>query len=62
MFILCKGALAKEPYIVPVSEVPVYSLEELCYYMYNNIYSITEEFFDERLVTWLREEVNCDSI
>ena len=37
MFILCKGALAKEPYIVPVSEVPVYSLEELCYYMYNNI-------------------------
>ena len=62
MFILCKGALAKEPYIVPVSEVPVYSLEELCYYMYNNIYSITEEFFDERLVTWLREEVNCDSL
>ena len=33
MFILCKGELAKEPYIIPVSETPVYSLEELCYYM-----------------------------
>ena len=29
MFILCQGDLAKEPYIIPISEVPVYSLEEL---------------------------------
>lgn len=62
MFILCKGVLAKEPYIIPVSEVPVYSLEELCYYIYNNIYSVTGEFFDERLVVWLREHVKCDGL
>lgn len=62
MFILCKGELAKEPYIVPVSEVPVYSLEELCYYMYNNIYSVTEEFFDEKLAIWLHEQVKADSL
>lgn len=62
MFILCKGDLAKEPYIVPVSEVPVYSLEELCYYIYNHIYSVTEEFFDERLARWLKEQVHYDSL
>lgn len=62
MFILCKGELAKEPYIIPVSEVPVYSLEELCYYIFNHIYSVTEEYFDERLVTWLREHVKHESL
>lgn len=58
MFILCKGDLAKEPYVIPVSGVSVYSLEELCYYIYNNIYSVTEEFFDSRLAVWLREQVH----
>ncbi len=62
MFILCKGELAKEPYRIPVSEVPVYSLEELCYYIYNNIYTVTEEFFDERLVVWLREQAGCETL
>ena len=62
MFIVCKGDLAKVPYIIPVSEVPVYSLEELCYYIYNNIYSVTEQFFDERLTVWLSEQVHQDAL
>lgn len=62
MFILCKGELAKEPYTIPVTEVPVYSLEELCYYIYNNIYSVTEEFFDEKLPVWIRDQVGSDSL
>ncbi|MGN1205689.1 MAG: hypothetical protein ACI4SQ_01735 [Eubacterium sp.] len=62
MFILCQGDLAKEPYIIPISEVPVYSLEELCYYMYHNIYTVTEEFFDENLVQWLRAQVHLRTL
>lgn len=62
MFILCKGQVAKEPYIIPITEVPVYSLEELCYYIYNNIYSVTEEFFDEKLAVWLQEQVQYSSL
>lgn len=62
MFILCKRALTKEPYVIPVSEVPVYSLEELCYYIYNNIYSVTEEFFDRKLAVWIRDQVGSDSL
>lgn len=62
MFILCKGDLAKEPYIIPITEVPVYSLEELCYYIYHNIYSVTEDFFDGQLVTWLREQVHDSAL
>lgn len=62
MFIVCKGDLAKVPYVIPVSEVPVYSLEELCYYIYNNIYNVTEQYFDERLTVWLSEQVHCDTL
>ena len=62
MFILCQGDLAKEPYIIPISEVPVYSLEELCYYMYHNIYTVTEDFFDENLVHWLKGQVHLRTL
>ncbi len=57
MFILCKGNETKKPYTVPVTGVEVYSLEELCYYIYNNIYQVNEEFFVPKLVEWIREEV-----
>ncbi len=56
MFILCKGKVAEKPYQMPYTEQKVYSLEELCYYIYHNIYSITEDFFQESLADWLREE------
>ena len=56
MFVLCQGKVAKKPYIMPYTRQKVYSLEELCYYIYNNIYTINEEFFEESLARWLREE------
>ncbi|MCH5251833.1 MAG: hypothetical protein J1F22_02565 [Lachnospiraceae bacterium] len=56
MFILCKGKVAREPYEMPYTGQKVYSLEELCYYIYHNIYSITEDFFEESLAVWLKEE------
>lgn len=62
MIILCQGDLAKEPYIIPISEVSVYSLEELCYYMFHNIYTVTEEFFDEKLVYWLKQQVHLRTL
>lgn len=58
MFVLCQGKVAKKPYIMPYTRQKVYSLEELCYYIYNNIYTINEEFFEESLARWLREEAD----
>ena len=58
MLILCKGKIAKKPYVMPYTGSRVYSLEELCYYVYNNIYSITEEFFEKPLADWLREQTD----
>lgn len=54
--ILCKGRVADKPYRMPFTGDRVYSLEELCYYVYHNIYSISEDFFQETLAVWLREQ------
>lgn len=60
--ILCSSKTADIPYRIPVSGVLVYSIEELCYYIYHNIYEITPEYFDMRLVRWLREELDMKVI
>lgn len=58
MFILCQGKMAGEPYEMPAAGQKVYSLEELCFYLYNNIYTISEDFFQTSLADWLREETD----
>ncbi len=59
MFILCNSRVAKTPYEMPYTKQKIYSLEELCYYLYHNVYSINEEFFQESLVEWLKEEIDA---
>ncbi|MBE5937868.1 MAG: hypothetical protein E7265_07540 [Lachnospiraceae bacterium] len=60
--ILCAADVAKEPYTMPVSGVKVYSIEELCYYLYQNIYEITPDYFDEKLVLWLNHQLGMKVI
>ncbi|MCI8307907.1 MAG: hypothetical protein HFH14_07655 [Lachnospiraceae bacterium] len=60
--ILCTSDKARIPYVFPVSEAKVYTIEELCYYIYHNIYEITLDCFNEKLVTWLKNELGMDTI
>ncbi len=62
MFILCEGEMAKIPYQVPYTTQNVYSLEELCYYIYNHIYTITEDFFQKSLPDWLEEQTGNEKL
>ena len=62
MFILAKGRMAKRPYDMPYTGKKIFSVEELCYYIYNNIYSINEDFFQLSLPTWLREELELPEL
>lgn len=57
MLILCTGKVAKNPYIIPHTELKITTLEELCFYIYNNVYNINEEFFQSDLIIWIRDEV-----
>lgn len=55
--ILCVGQYAKNPFCFTLTRVNVYSIEELCYYIYQNIYIITEDLFDKKLFDWIEKEL-----
>ena len=55
--ILCRSRYADRPYYISNMSVNVYSLEELCYYLYNNIYLIGTDLFDEGLVDYIEREL-----
>lgn len=60
--ILCSGILAKDPFHFQLTNTNIYSLEELCYYIYNNIYVITEEVLGYDLVHWLQVEAKMEEL
>lgn len=61
-FILCNGEEAKNPYLFRLTNKSVYSVEELCYYLYQNIYIITEDIFNTELLRWLENEVDMPEL
>ncbi len=60
--IRCSSALAKEPYQFRLTKTNVYSMEEVCYYIRHNIYTIQDEVFDREFVRWLRTELRMESV
>lgn len=54
--ILCRSEETTKPYYISSLGIYVYSLEELCYSIYNNIYLISSDFVDEKLVEFIRYE------
>lgn len=54
--ILCRSEEAKKPYYISSLGIYVYSLEELCYSIYNNIYLLSSDFLDEELIEFFKNE------
>lgn len=50
---LCVHQPVKTPYYVESTGVHLYSIEELAYYLYENIYLIDEGMIDDRLYFWI---------
>ena len=61
-YILCQTQKAKIPYYIENISTNVYSLEELCYYFYHNLYLIDESILNERLCRWFQEELNLPKL
>lgn len=59
-FILCTGMPAKEPYYFTLTGIKVYSIEELGYYLYHNIYTVQLEDFSEKLFNWIQYDLNME--
>lgn len=58
---VCEGKLAKKPLLINAS-ISLYSLEELCYYLYHNADSVEESFYHEALCQWLSEELGMEKL
>lgn len=55
---LCLLAQAEKPYYIENTRTAVFSLEELCFYLYNNICLIDESIINEGLCDWIRDELH----
>lgn len=60
--ILSKTKESKTPYVIKKTGVRIYSVEELCYYICNNIYLIDKDFFSRGLIDYLKNELKLVSI
>lgn len=58
--ILCSGEMAKNPYIHNETGIEIYSMEELCYFIYNNIDILDNNFFNDDLARWVELEVKLE--
>lgn len=54
---LCLLKQAEKPYYIENIRTGIYSLEELCFYLYNNICLIDESIMNEGLCDWIRDEL-----
>lgn len=56
--ILCSGRRTKRPYLFSTTGIRVYSIEELCYYIWHNISFVDVEMFSEELLDWIEVELS----
>ncbi len=54
--ILCETTPSTTSYIFPNTRIEVFSYEELCYYIYNNVALISQEFIGVGMLNWIE---NC---
>lgn len=59
--ILCSHPLAALPYYVERAGLNVYSLEELSYYIENNLYLLEQDFMSGELCDWIGEELGMNA-
>lgn len=60
--ILCNNNLTSMPYFISNVGIHIYSLEELCYYITNNVYFIEKDFMNEELCTWISNNIKHEAL
>lgn len=55
---ICVQKTATTPYYAETTGIHLYSMEELAYYLYENIYLIDERVIEEKLYSWIEKELD----
>ena len=61
-YILCQVKKAEKPFYIENISTNIYSIEELCYYLYNNLYLVDRSLISNKLCTWLDEELKLPKL
>ncbi len=61
-YILCQVKKADKPFFIENISINIYSIEELCYYLYNNLYLIDSSLVNQKLCTWIEEELELPKL
>lgn len=56
-YYLCRTPRARRPFEIESIGISIYSMEELCYYLSENVYLIDETIINHRLCVWIGEEL-----
>ena len=54
---LCRTKLGKRAYYISGIMINIYSLEELCYYIYNNVYTLDDDFISDEFIDYIATEL-----
>lgn len=60
--LLCNSPVAVTPYYMEGVSLNLYSLEELSYYIANNVYLLDEGFMSLGLCTWIEKEMKAQDL
>jgi len=55
--ILSSGERTNRPYGLSSAGIRIYSIEELCYYLFNHVYMIEDDIFCDELFDWIDTEL-----
>ena len=61
-YILCQVRRARVPYYIENISANIYSIEELCFYLYHNIYLLDSSIINEELCFWIRDELGLKKL
>lgn len=56
--IICSQEPVSSPYYIESMGIRIYSMEELAYFLYENIYLVDKRILGTRLFDWIREEIH----
>ena len=60
--LLCKGNKALKPYYIEDIRKKIYTLEELCYYLYHNTVLCAEELVRFQLAHWIGHQLGFQDL
>ncbi len=58
----CVGQRTSVPYLIKDAGIGIYSVEELCYYIRENIFMLDRDFFTMELLNFIRDELSLSEL